>query len=238
MFGLGQPLKVYWQNGNFNVSRFEGYSSNFLFYMRLSFLVPHLLWHCITIVTNQGEYMNYFYYWTYWSWCIAIISQILTMLAAHRPDYWHVMAFAWLEISHSINLAVTFAFWCILTPMIYQYFKVDQWATLSFMEKFIIIHMIILHATPLMMTWTNIHFTDIKLLSADWKLMAFHGFFYMFANYLGFFDFDHAMYPIIDWKNYAATIAVFVLGIFGMCVGFYKCWCSWADGHYKRRGEK
>ena len=74
LFGIGQPLKVYWQNGNFNRCRFEGYSSDFLYKLRMWILVPHLLWHLVTFATNGGEQMNYFYYWTYWSWCNAIIS--------------------------------------------------------------------------------------------------------------------------------------------------------------------
>lgn len=28
MFGIGQPLKVYWQNANFKVSRFESITPN------------------------------------------------------------------------------------------------------------------------------------------------------------------------------------------------------------------
>jgi len=86
--------------------------------MRMAFLVPHLIWHIVTIFTNQGEQLNYFYYWTLWSWCNAIISQILTMLAAKNPEYYHVMSFGWLEFSHSLNLAVTFCFWMILVPPI------------------------------------------------------------------------------------------------------------------------
>ena len=62
--------------------------------------------------------MSFFYYWTLWSWCNAIISQILSLLAAKNPEYWHVMAFAWLEVAHNLNLAVTFCFWGILVPMI------------------------------------------------------------------------------------------------------------------------
>lgn len=118
MFGVGLPLKVYWQNGNFNQCRFEGYSSDFLYNVRMAFLVPHLLWHILCFVTNQGEHMNFFYYWTYWSWCNAIISQILTLLAARNPEYWHVISFAWLEVSHCLNLAITFCFWIILTPIL------------------------------------------------------------------------------------------------------------------------
>lgn len=56
------------------------------------------------------------------------------------------------------------------------------------MLYFMIAHMTILHATPLLMTSVNIYYTDIKLLKADWKLMAWHGFFYIFANALGTFD--------------------------------------------------
>lgn len=96
--------------------------------------------------------------------------------------------------------------------------------------------MTILHATPLMMTWMNIYYTDIKLLSADWKLMAFHGFLYVFANHLGFFD-KNMVYPYIDWKSTSQTMLILLAGIAVFNCGFYLCWCSYADKHYKRRGE-
>ena len=64
MFGLGQQLKVYWQNGNFNQSRFEGFDLDFLYKMHMWWLVPHLLWKIVQMYTNEGEYMNYFYFWT------------------------------------------------------------------------------------------------------------------------------------------------------------------------------
>lgn len=99
----------------------------------------------------------------------AIISQILSLLAAKNPEYWHVMAFAWLEVSHSLNLAISFGFWGILVPMAINRGEGPSrsWEPLS---VFIDVHMAILHFTPLLMTFLNIYYTDIKLLSADWKL--------------------------------------------------------------------
>lgn len=182
--------------------------------------------------------MTYFYYYTLWSWCNAIISQILTILASRNPEYWHVMAFAWLEAAHCLNLTVTFCFWVILVPIIVYYIHTMPGpSTWDDQAYFTILHWTILHATPLIMTWVNIYFTDIKLLKADWKLMVWHGFFYMFANYLGFFDLEHAMYPIIDWTSYPQTITVFLLAIAFLVCGFYICWCNFADKYFKRRGE-
>ena len=103
-------------------------------------------------------------------------------------------------------MAVTFCFWLVLIPVsAYQYSDTlhDWYGALS-MDPFIIFmiaHMTILHATPLVMTWVNIYYTDIKLLKADWKLMAWHGFFYIFANGLGTFDNERAPYPIITWES-------------------------------------
>lgn len=91
--------------------------------------------------------------------------------------------------------------------------------------------------SPLVMTTVNIYYSDIKPLKSDWPMMVFHGFFYMFANYLGYYDFGFAMYPIIDWKSYPITVAVFILGI-GVMTSFYYCFCSWAENHWKRIGEK
>merc|ERR1719240_583219 len=153
----------------------------------MGFLVPNLIW-------------SFFNFWTSWGWLNAIFAKILSMLAAWKPDYWHVMAFAWMEFSHCLNLAITFAFWFILVPVLWP--QIPEGFPATNTDYFIIAHMVILHITPLVMIWVNIYFTDIKLLSADWKLMAFHGFFYMFANYLGAFDMDHMVYPIITWESY------------------------------------
>lgn len=245
LFGFGQPLKVYWMNAKFGISRFEGYSPNFLFYMRLGFLIPYLLYTWLTYYTMNGDLPQYFYLWTYWGWTIGLVSQIFSMLAAHDPEYWHVTAFAWLEVSHSINLAVTFAFWLILMPVYFIFHppKDEMYETeeqKEYIDKyiiFIIVHMSVLHGYPLIVSTFNIYYTDIKLLKVDWKLMIFHGYFYMFADWLGFFDTGHYIYPIITWDSYPLTILYFTIGIWFMCVGFYKCFCSWADLHWKRRGE-
>lgn len=197
MFGVGQPLKVYWENANFNRCRFDGYSSNFLFWLRLGFFVPHVFWTKFNIDSNNGEYMNFFYYWSSWGWVNAIFAQALTLLAAWKPEYWHVMAFAWTEFSHCLNLGITFAFWLILVPAIWQYIPEGFPSTDE--DYFIILHMSIVHLSPLIMIWVNIYFTDIKILSADWKLMVWHGVFYAFANWLGQFDHDIAIYPMTDW---------------------------------------
>lgn len=234
-FGMGQPLRVYWQNGNFNVSRFEGFSSDFLYCMRWALLVPHLLWSLVTIVTNNGEHLNNFYFWTMWGWWNAIFSQVLSLLAAKDPEYWHVMAHAWLEVSHSLNLAVTFAFWFILVPQAWA--MIPEGFPSSTLEWFMLWHMTILHATPLIMTTVNIYFTDIKLLAADWKLMVFHGFFYWFANALGQFDHGSPMYgPLTDWVNHPMiAIPLFVTCIPTIIVGYYLLFCHF---QWKRRGEK
>jgi hypothetical protein len=201
----------------------------------MGLLIPHLIWHVVTMFTNGGDYMNYFYLLTYWSWCNAIISQVLSLLAANNPEYWHVMSFAWLEVAHSLNLTVTFCFWTVLGPMIAAWVisAPDPFAPEVLFGMF---HMTVLHATPLLMTWLNIYYTDIKLLSADWPMMAFHGFLYLFANWLGMFD-KEMHYPIIDWVNTPLTILIIILGIGLFNCGFYLCWCSYADKHYKRRGE-
>lgn len=149
-----------------------------------------------------------------------------------------MLSFAWLEVAHCLNLTVTFCYWVILVPMIVYYIhNFPGPSTWDNQAYFTLVHWTILHATPLIMTWVNIYYTDIKLLSADWKLMAWHGFFYMFANYLGFFDFEHEMYPIIDWKSYPQTIGVFLLAIATLVCGFYVCFCNYAEKHYKRRSE-
>lgn len=202
-------------------------------------LIVHLIWSLTLFVTN-ADYMYFFYYWTLWGWWVSIVTQILTLLAAHNPEYWHVTAFAWLQACQGLNFGVTAGFWGVLTPLIFMYWpKPDPehpsvWTWESY---FMIVHMTILHATPIIMTTVNIYFSDIKILRADWKLVTWHGFFYMFANWLGAFDMGHEVYPLITWKSYPVTIGIFLIGIAVMS-GFYLCFTSWTDAHLKRRGEK
>ena len=148
------------------------------------------------------------------------------MLAARNPEYWHVTAFAWIEVSHCLNLAITFAFWIILMPILWP--TIPEGFPASSYDYFLIVHMAVLHITPITMIWLNIYFTDIKILSADWKLMVWHGVFYAFANWLGQFDHGIGQYPMTDWdKGYLPVIAFFTFGISTM-VWFYNCFCKYA----------
>lgn len=149
------------------------------------------------------------------------------------------MSYAWLEVSHSLNLSVTFGFWAILIPfyMITADGKDQPHSDYPIYDYFIFWHMVILHSTPLIMTSLNVYFTDIKLLSADWKLMVFHGVFYCFANMLGQFDSGRSEYgPLTDWENDPGlATSMFVFGIPTIIVGFYMLFCHF---QWKRRGEK
>lgn len=68
----------------------------------------------------------------------------------------------------------------------------------SFMAWEIAIN-IYLHTLPIVFTGLNLYFTDIKLLKADWPFSIWHGVFYIFANFIGTYDHQRAVYPIIDW---------------------------------------
>lgn len=125
--------------------------------------------------------------WSFWSWFGAIISQILCIMAA-RSHYWHVTAYAMLEISHCINIAVTFCVWCILAPYMgkgisngkkdegaymqmmrtkraYDHYanrdaNANELGMNAFMAWEIAIN-IYVHILPLIMTSVNIYYTDI-----------------------------------------------------------------------------
>ena len=100
---------------------------------------------------------------------------------------------------------------------------------------FMIFHMTILHSTPLLMTSVNVYFTDIKMLSGDWKLQVWHGLFYAFANWLGQLDRGTAEYPMTDWDNSPMiAITFWTFGVPLMCA-FYIGFCNYIQP--KRRGE-
>ena len=190
-------------------------------------LIPHLLWSTLLVLTNGGEWLNFFYYWTLWGWFVSIIAQVMSLLAAWKPEYWHVTAFAWMEVAHSLNLGVTFAFWIILMPILWP--QIPAGFPSSNQDYFVIAHMTILHATPIIMIWLNVHYTDIKLLSADWKLVVFHGCFYAFANLLGQTDQDSPIYPMTDWSNHTGIAVAFYMFGVPLMTGFYLGYCRWAN---------
>lgn len=130
-------------------------------------------------------------------------------------------------------------FWCFLVPIcIFMGPPSNKAASgsASIFTYFIFWHMVILHATPLLMTSLNIYYTDIKILAADWKLMVFHGVFYLFANMLGNFDKGHGVYGFLtDWgTDPGIACSLFAFGIPTVIVGFYTCFCHY---QWKRRGE-
>lgn len=116
LFGVGLPLEEYWKSGSFNTCRFEGWSSNFLFWFRLIFIIICLGLTIPTWYTCSGEWLIWAWLWSFWSWFGAIIAMILSMLAARNPEYWHVTAYAWLNFSHGLNIMVTFCVWVVLLP--------------------------------------------------------------------------------------------------------------------------
>lgn len=58
------------------------------------------------------------------------------------------------------------------------------------------------HVLPIIMTHINIYYSDIKLQEGDWTIQVWTLFFYMFANFLGTYEFGRMIYPIVDWKSY------------------------------------
>lgn len=116
IFGLGQPIQTYRDNGDFTQSRFKGWSSSFLFWLRLLLLIFHAGWTVTSYYSNGGWWMCWFVYWTNWGWWLAIISTLLSMLAAHNPEYWHVTAHAWTDIAQQMNVFVLIGFWGLIIP--------------------------------------------------------------------------------------------------------------------------
>ena len=82
----------------------------------------------------------------------------MVLLATKWPKYWHVTAFAWLELAHGLNIAETFGFWVILVPYIILVWIPSTPMAGSFNEPwtfdvwFGVIHMVILHGVPIIVT--------------------------------------------------------------------------------------
>merc|ERR1712178_481674 len=119
----------------------------------------------------MGIYFSYFM--TYWSWLINILSLTLTILASWKPDYWNVTAFAWLEMSHGLNIFETVLFWIFLAPGFYGPIEWSRMSDFNQYEWFMIFHMLILHVTPLATSSLNIYLSDIRIQKNDWHLILF-----------------------------------------------------------------
>ena len=157
----------------------------------------------------------------------------MTILASWKPDYWHVTAFAWLEVAFSLCIVITLGFWLVLLPALWYTLPPDFPSTPS--DYLLITHEFMVHLCPLIMIGLNVYYTDIKLLSADWKLVTFHAICYPFANALGQFDYGIPMYPMTDWvKHTGTTVALFIAGV-PLMTGLY-IYCSKLTPH-RRRGQ-
>jgi len=86
--------------------------------------------------------------------------------------------------------------------------------------------MLWLHASPIVITYLNIWYTDMTLFKKDWLLMFPLGLFYIYANALGSYDNGHGLYPLIDWSDpqYGCPGTIFTFTVFGylMAYMFYK----------------
>lgn len=202
------------------------------------------------------------YYWSLWSWFIAIFSQIMTLAAQYSPDYWTTTATVWLEFSQQTNIGVVIGFWGILFPMLFipafeqmsgskaagHYVKTMKTHKLAdkvkqphlTMNDFMITEIalnIYCHVLPFVMMHINIYYSDVKLQEGDWDIQVWTLFFYMFANFLGGYEMHHAVYPIIDWKSYPATIGIFCFAI-ALVVACNYGYSVCMNRSLKRRGEQ
>lgn len=234
LFGVGQPLQVYRDNADFSQSRFANYSSDWMLWAKILVLIPSLYWTHLCWYSMSGDFIYFTYFWTYWSWLFTVLSQILSIAAHLRPDYWKVTAFAFLEATHGLNMFETVLFWCFLS---YGFYAPLDWSTFwtwSQYETFMVAHMTILHIVPICVTTFNIYLTDIRIQKNDWWIILYMNSVYIIFNYIGVYDYGY-IYPIIDWKSTPETLAIFCIAITGM-VYFYWWFAQWAE-KLPRRSE-
>lgn len=222
-----------------------------MWYIRLIPLVILILLSIPFQYTCAGAYWTYWYYWSLWSWYISMFTNILTLLAQRNPDYWSTTATVWLEFAQQTNIGVVIGFWGVLFPMILpvalkisfpdtdhgHYVKMmkthkaaDHNLGMNDFLAWDIAVNVYCHVLPIIMNHLNIYYSDIKLQEGDWTIQVWTLFLYMFANFLGTYEMNHYVYPIITWESYPFTIGVFILAIaitvgahYGYTVAINKC---------------
>ena len=99
-----------------------------------------------------------------------------------KNNPWQKRAAILLEISVGFNIVTVILFWTILAPTV---FKVIKWDGIGIWMG---IRMVTLHTVPAITSCSNLIMSDIKLIKGDWKMVAFVGWIYLFANAYGTYE--------------------------------------------------
>ena len=114
-----------------------------------------------------------------------------------------------------MNIVTVILFWTVLAPTVFANIKWDG------IGIWMGVRMITLHTVPAISSITNLILSDIKMIKTDWKMVAFFGWTYLFANAYGTYEMKQPVYPVADWKNIPETFILYSLAGLAMGGFFY-----------------
>jgi len=166
------------------------------------------------------------FYLTEWGVWISFIAHIASLKAV-KFDSWQKPAVILLEMATCLDLIIVPIFWIGLWPMIYPSL-VKGWPA-DFMTC---LTMVTHHTVPAITTFSNLYFTDIKLLKKDWWICLIMGVLFIPANYAGFIVTGQSLYPGFDWTKPVLT-AFLWFGVAVLQTVVYYAFANWT--HRKKQ---
>lgn len=153
---------------------------------------------------HYANMMDMFYYESEWGFLITMAHLGMSMVACENKA-WNKWAVVTAEIALGFDLIIEPLFWAAIAPSV---FPDMGWSGIDLYWR---IEMSIVHMIPLVSMVIQLYMTDMVFLKKDWKMCFTAGVCYIFADWLGFKNEGHPMYPVVDWSSYPKTIGIFMI---------------------------
>jgi len=178
---------------DFKKSRFDGIGCNALMTIRVCVMAPYAI--SMANLAALDDVWKLIFYLTEWGVWISFFAHIASMKAV-KFDAWQKPAVILLEMATCLDLIIVPLFWIVLAPLIFPAL-IKAWPA----DAMTFLTMITHHTIPAIATFSNLYFTDIKLLKKDWWIMLLMGVLFIPANYAGFVVLGQSLYPGFDWTK-------------------------------------
>lgn len=216
------------KNFNWLQSRYESIDLITLIVIRYSFLA--LLMAMLATELAWEDFIWFLIYETFWSFLgtTAMVLSTLKGMDRERNESWYKFACYSSEIGFGFNSMATILFWIVLAP---ELFANTNWH--DFFSAWACIRMIMLHSVPMLASIVDLVVSDVTFIDSHWKYVFATGCAYIVANYFGTIYMKTPLYPVVDWKNPAMTIFLFVIQAACMALMFLAG--AWLSRKLKRR---
>ena len=219
---------------NWQQSRYKSISTDWLMVYRFTLLSLMFVMVAGELFFEEVQWI--LVYETFWG-LFGTAFMVLAVQKASYPDpygqyqrFFKIACYS-LEISFGFNSMATILFWVVLAP---KFFPTVNWH--DFMQAWVAIRMILLHTIPMLASVVELVLSDVTFIHSHWKYVFATGCSYIVANYIGYkFVLHSPLYPVVDWKNPAETILLFVVQ--AACMALMYLVGVWLSQKLKRRHE-